>query len=355
MAWRGGRDKRQHQVAVRRSSRLAALSAIDNGADSDSDAPPSGEASEVEVTWFVDRVPARAEAPAPEANPVATTRDSESGATKKSSKKDCSSFRVVSGGAKAAYACKGCGFASKWTKLLSHLREYPHHDADSSARVAANYRVDGGAAGDAARNGRLAESAARRREADALDALAATLDGGGGPVAPPAKAPASARRRARSPSPDDAAAAPLRANDAIYGRGAALLRRMGWKDGEGAGKRRTGLDAAAIVSACVPSRPPGLGIGAAPPPPRPPASAAEKRAKKRRKAARAAGAAAPPWVFIDRRQDPAPPLDASQLALARATGRAPPPPPPDGDRPAAGRGRGRVLPAWMAADGGLPS
>ena len=177
-----------------------------------------------------------------------------------------------------------------------------------------------------ARSCRLAE---RAGDAAELDALVAAV----GAVAPPEPAKPAKRRRKRGDD-DEAISGNDRnetaggnSNDRVYGRGAALLRRMGWRDGEGAGRGKRGLDAETIVAACVPAVSRGLrapiGIGAPAPPKPKRAGAAEKRAKKRVKAARAA---AP----LDRA--PAPPVVA-----------------PFDDTPRTlGRGRGRLTPAWMS-------
>ena len=226
----------------------------------------------------------------------------------------------------SGYACPGCDFAHrKWSALLDHLRATDHDGGGT--RRAASFRVAADAkAASTARSCRLAE---RAGDAAELDALVAAV----GAVAPPPPAKPAKRRRKRGDD-DEAISGDNRnviaggnSNDRVYGRGAALLRRMGWRDGEGAGRGKRGLDAETIVAACVPAVSRGLrapiGIGAPAPPKQKRAGAAEKRAKKRLKAARAA---AP----LDRA--PAPPVVA-----------------PFDDTPRTlGRGRGRLTPAWMS-------
>ena len=226
----------------------------------------------------------------------------------------------------SGYACPGCDFApGKWGALLDHLRATDHDGGGT--RRAASFRVAADAkAASTARSCRLAE---RAGDAAELDALVAAV----GAVAPPPPAKPAKRRRKRDDD-DEAISGNNRSetaggnsNDRVYGRGAALLRRMGWRDGEGAGRGKRGLDAETILAACVPAVSRGLrapiGIGAPAPPKQKRAGAAEKRAKKRVKAARAA---AP----LDRA--PAPPVVA-----------------PFDDTPRTlGRGRGRLTPAWMS-------
>ena len=226
----------------------------------------------------------------------------------------------------SGYACPGCDFAHrKWSALLDHLRATDHDGGGT--RRAASFRVAADAkAASTARSCRLAE---RAGDAAELDALVAAV----GAVAPPPPAKPAKRRRKRGDD-DEAISGDNRnviaggnSNDRVYGRGAALLRRMGWRDGEGAGRGKRGLDAETILAACVPAVSRGLrapiGIGAPAPPKQKRAGAAEKRAKKRLKAARAA---AP----LDRA--PAPPVVA-----------------PFDDTPRTlGRGRGRLTPAWMS-------
>ena len=226
----------------------------------------------------------------------------------------------------SGYACPGCDFAhGKWSALLDHLRATDHDGGGT--RRAASFRVAADAkAASTARSCRLAE---RAGDAAELDALVAAV----GAVAPPPPAKPAKRRRKRGDD-DEAISGDNRnviaggnSNDRVYGRGAALLRRMGWRDGEGAGRGKRGLDAETILAACVPAVSRGLrapiGIGAPAPPKQKRAGAAEKRAKKRLKAARAA---AP----LDRA--PAPPVVA-----------------PFDDTPRTlGRGRGRLTPAWMS-------
>ena len=226
----------------------------------------------------------------------------------------------------SGYACPGCDFApGKWGALLDHLRATDHDGGGT--RRAASFRVAADAkAASTARSCRLAE---RAGDAAELDALVAAV----GAVAPPPPAKPAKRRRKRDDD-DEAISGNNRSetaggnsNDRVYGRGAALLRRMGWRDGEGAGRGKRGLDAETILAACVPAVSRGLrapiGIGAPAPPKQKRAGAAEKRAKKRLKAARAA---AP----LDRA--PAPPVVA-----------------PFDDTPRTlGRGRGRLTPAWMS-------
>ena len=227
----------------------------------------------------------------------------------------------------SGYACPGCDFAhGKWSALLDHLRATDHDGGGT--RRAASFRVAADAkAASTARSCRLAE---RAGDAAELDALVAAV----GAVAPPAPAKPAKRRRKRGDDDDEAISGNSRnetaggnSNDRVYGRGAALLRRMGWRDGEGAGRGKRGLDAETILAACMPAVSRGLrapiGIGAPAPPKQKRAGAAEKRAKKRVKAARAA---AP----LDRA--PAPPVVA-----------------PFDDTPRTlGRGRGRLTPAWMS-------
>ena len=118
-----------------------------------------------------------------------------------------------------------------------------------------------------------------------------------------------------------------------YGRGYALLRLMGWREGEGAGKRKDGLSSASIIASTTRPHQTGLGLGARP-------EEAKRRTKKKKKQPKKPDErscrrdAAEPHSSVPRVADAAP----STTSLAEHAPRL----------LSVGRGRARVLPSWLS-------
>ncbi|KAJ1457953.1 hypothetical protein M885DRAFT_586519 [Pelagophyceae sp. CCMP2097] len=182
------------------------------------------------------------------------------------------------------------------------------------------------------------------------------------------------RRAARDDdSPEVAeAATPKTDNDRVYGRGARLLRMMGWVDGDGAGRASAGMSSAQILSRVAPNKG-ARGLGATDETGRAEQDKLKAAKKQRRKAelrvekerARDHETADKAARSLGRGRQRIRPAWMGSLPLEAAPGTAAPPgpaAPPSvdasgcraGDAARAdphprglGRGRGKTMPAWM--------